>query len=453
MLTTKKIIFIWIVWLVAINLFALFSLNRFNLDADTAYNWIDKNEFSQQKNWNLADLHSRWDSVWHLDIAEHGYEYKGEDALSNIVFFPVYPFLIRILSYVFLGSFVIAGWVVSSVFLLFALIVFNKLISEFFPSVNSLWSIFCLLVFPTAFFFNAIYTESLFLFLSILFFYYLFRKQFLYAGIFGLIASLTRITGVLLFLPFIWELFELSGYKIKQLFNKNLFYSFLVTLGTFAFFLYHKITYGSFLLFFKIEADWGRDFSMNSDHFSMFSNPAKVNFAMDVIFIAFALVSCYFVFKKLRKSFAIYMLATVLIAVSTGTLMSIGRYVLVLFPMFMLGGLIKDEVKRFAWILPSTLLLAMYIILFLKRIPCDLARSDSGVHDTGNGRGIMKEIIIEYYAKYRRAIMEMVSLSIRMPLSYSINIKIQKELVKQGSRGHNNRSTEGFQRKICNRNP
>ncbi len=362
----KKIIIIFLLWFLIINIFALFALNRFNLEADTAYNWIDPNQFYQEKTWNLASLHARWDSFWYLDIAQNGYSLKHNPwGLYNIVFFPLYPFLIKLFSFLTFGNFILAGWILSIVFLLLTLFYFFKLAKEFHPEINPYLPIVFLLIFPTAFFLNALYTEALFLFLSLAVFYYGLKKKFLYAGIFGLLASLTRVTGILLFIPLIWEYFKNNGFKLKSVISLKILPIFLVPLGTFGFFLYHYFKFGNFFLFFEVQKNWGRAFTLQKGHFDFFSNPAIVNFILDVFFIVFALIILYFVFKKLRTSYGFYMLATIAIALSTGTFMSIGRYILVLFPIYILLASIKNQYLQQALTFVSILLLALYTILFV----------------------------------------------------------------------------------------
>ena len=361
----KKVIIIFFLWVLIINIFALFSLNRFNLKADTAYNWINSNEFYQEQTWNLVSLHARWDSFWHLDIAQNGYFFKGIEKLSNIVFFPLYPFLIRVTSFLTNGNFILAGWILSVIFLLLALFYFFKIVKEFHPEINPHLPIILLLIFPTAFFLNAIYTESIFLFFSLATFYYGLKKNFLSAGIFGFFASLTRVTGILLFIPLIWEYFKSYNFKFKSILNLKILPIFLIPLGTISFFLYHYLKFGNFFLFFEVEKNWGRAFTLQKGHFDFFSNPAVVNFVIDVLSVIFILLVIYFVFKILRTSYGLYMLATVAIVLSTGTLMSIGRYILVLFPIYILGASIKNQYLQQAWIFLSILLLAMYTILFV----------------------------------------------------------------------------------------
>lgn len=361
----KKVIITFLIWLIIINVFALFSLNRFNLKGDTAYTWIDPSKFYQEQTWNPVPLHARWDSFWYLDIAQNGYSFKGPEKLSNIVFFPLYPFLIRVTSFFTAGNLILAGWILSSIFLFLALLYLFKLVKEFHPGINPYLPIIFLLIFPTAFFLNAVYTESLFLFLSLATFYYGLKKKFLGASVFGLLASLARITGVLLFIPLLWEYLKSCNFNVVRSLNLKLLPIFLMPVGTLSLFFYHYLKFNDFLLFFKVESWWGRMFRLNKDHFLLFSSPAIVNFCLDVFFIIFVLVVLCFVFKKLRTSYGLYMLATLAVVLSTGTLMSGGRYILVLFPIYILLASTKNQYLQQAWIFISILFLAMYTILFV----------------------------------------------------------------------------------------
>jgi hypothetical protein len=359
----KRIFPIFLIWLVGINVFGVIVLNRFNLRGDTAYTWIDPSKFSQAQGWDLTPLHARWDSFWYTDIAAHGYTFKGLHELSNIVFFPLYPLLIRLVAFLAGGNLVLAGWLVSIAALFMALFYFAKLVREFHPNVDPDLPLLFLLIFPTAFFLNTVYTESLFLFLSVASIYYGLKKNFLAAGLFGLCAALTRVTGILLFIPLAWE--YITAYGVRDIVRKKFMPLLLVPLGTLGFFLYHYAAFGDFLLFFKVESWWGRAFTLNRDHFLLMSNPAVINFAADVLFVLVALAGTYLAFKKLRTSYGLYMLATLAVALSTGTLMSIGRYILVLFPLYIVLASIKNRTARYAWIFASLLLLGMYTTLFV----------------------------------------------------------------------------------------
>lgn len=362
-MTTKKILLIFGLWFILVNLFALTVLNRFNFDPDTAYTWIDPKSLSQDRGLNIVGLHSRWDSLWYIDIAENGYSMDHNQwGLYNIVFFPLYPMLMRVVSFLTGSGMALSGWIVSSLSLMGSLFILSKLVKEFHPESDPYYSLLYLLVFPTAFFFNSVYTESLFMLLSVSFFYTLFKKKYFFAGLLGLLASLTRVTGVLLAIPFLWEYFKDRG--LRSFLEKRVLSIFFIPLGTFVFFLYHRIRFGSFMLFFEIERNWGRDFTLQKGHFVLDSAPATVNFLLDVFFVLFAVVVIYFLFKKKKTSYALYSLSTLVVALSTGTLMSIARYISVLFPIYILLSS-KREPFRSLYLVGSSLLLALYTILFV----------------------------------------------------------------------------------------
>ncbi|MDD3190922.1 MAG: mannosyltransferase family protein [Candidatus Pacebacteria bacterium] len=361
----KKIAAIFLIWMLVVNLFALFAFNRFNLEDDTAYGWMAYGNYSFEKSWDPIALHSRWDSLWYLDIAQNGYRFDGLEQLSNIVFFPLYPILISIASFFTAGDFVLAGWAISSLFLFLSLVYLFKITKKFHPEADPFLAIFLLLIFPTAFFLNAVYTESLFLFLTVAAFYYGMEKNFVRAGIFGMLVSLTRITGILLFIPLLWEFFRSCDFKLKNCKSPNILPLFLIPLGTLIFFLYHYFRFGNFFLFLDVEKAWGRAFSLQEEHFQFLTSPAIVNFLLDAFFVIFILAVTSLVFKKLRFSYGLYMLSTVALAISTGTLMSVGRYFLILFPIYILLASVKNQYVRQAWILASTLFFAMYTILFV----------------------------------------------------------------------------------------
>ncbi len=362
----KNILLIFLFWLITINLFSLLALNRLNLQGDTAYDWIvNSGQYYQTTGLRWHELHAQWDSFWLLDVAQNGY-HLHEGTISNVVFFPLYPLLIKLTSFFLLGSFLWAGWLLSAIFLLGALSYLFKLIQEFHPEIKDPYQpLLFLLAFPTAVFFNAIYTEAIFLFLSVAAIFHTRQKNYPLAGILGFLAALTRVTGLLILIPLLWEALRDSNFKLSRLFQKRRWMIFLTPLGTLSFFLFHYFQFGDFWLFFKIQSLWGRSFELNSAHFELLNPPATVNLFTDLAFVALGLFGGILVAKKIRFSYGLYVLAAVLIPLSTGTLMSIGRYLLVLFPLYLLAGSVKNSLLRQALLFISTLFLAWYTILFV----------------------------------------------------------------------------------------
>ena len=358
----KKVLIIFFAWFLAINVFAVLVNNRVNLKPDTSYPWINPSYTFQTQGWDLKSIHSRWDSYWYNDIAKNGYSVKGEGQLSNIVFFPLYPFLMAAFAIFLGGNLILAGWLISSFFILMSSIYLYKIVKEFHPDADPVFAVLLLLIFPTAFFFNAVYTESTFLFFSLAAFYHTLKKQYLLSSIFGFFGALTRITGLLLFLPIVYEYIKEHGKKFLKI---TLFEFLLIPAGTFLFFFYHYFKFKDLFLFLKVEKLWGRGFNLNLEQYKFLTNPAVANLSLDLFFLVFVLGAAFFVFKRLRASYGIYMLTTIFVALSSGTTMSIGRYVLILFPIYILGATIKNEAYRYIWIMVSVLLLGLYTLLFV----------------------------------------------------------------------------------------
>ncbi len=358
-----KGIMLAIVWLVIVNLLGLIGLNRLNLHPDTAYVWMLAHPYEQSQSWNMVGMHARWDSDWYQSIAREGYHQDPGNTLSNLVFFPLYPSLLRVGTFIMGGDDVLAGWLISSLFLVLACGVLVRLVEKFHPEANPLLVGFLLLLFPTAFFLNAVYTESLFLLLSLLTFYLTLEKKYFFAGLIGFLAALTRVTGVLLFFPLLLQILHTEGYRISSL--KKAWPLALIPFGTALFFAYHWVAFGDPWLFFKIESAWGRSFTPNMEHFTFFSRAAIINFSLDSLFLIFGIVMIVVLMKRKWYPYAVYLASTLGVAVASGTLMSIGRYSLVLFPVYIVGASLKSEVARYTWIALSTMLFTLITILFV----------------------------------------------------------------------------------------
>lgn len=354
---------IGLIWLIAVNLIGLAANNRLDLKPDNAYSWIPIQKYDQHQSWNLVNIHSRWDSNWYLDIVKNGYYRKADDTLSNVVFFPLYPSLIKGVNVVTGLNIITVAWFLSCLFFLIACSLLFKFVQKYHKESDPLLAVFLLLVFPTAFFLNTIYTESLFLMLSLFAFYFSFSKKYILAGIFGFFAALTRITGILVFLPLAIELVMNSGVN-KETVKKMLPLG-LIPLGTASFFFFHWINFGDPLLFFRVESAWGRSFLLNKDHFIFLTNASLANFLFDVSYLIFGAAITVALVKIKKYPYAIYMASTIGVAVATGTLMSIGRYILVLFPIYIIGASVKNEVVKYAWIIISAMLMALNTYLFV----------------------------------------------------------------------------------------
>lgn len=142
----------------------------------------------------LAGSVDRFDSSFYLDIAAHGY---GTASSGRVAFFPLYPLLIRLLEPL-TRSPVLAGFLISAAALLVALVLLHRL-TELELGRRAADATILLLAFaPLSFFFTAIYTESLFLLLSVASMLAARQGRWRLACGLGALATLTRPTGILL---------------------------------------------------------------------------------------------------------------------------------------------------------------------------------------------------------------------------------------------------------------
>jgi hypothetical protein len=358
------------VWLVVVNIFALMAFNRLNLAPDTSMEWMSAQSVTPvRQSWNIIDLHNRWDSYWYLDIAKNGYYLRGEADISNVVYFPLYPLLVRLLGSAAGGNLVLSGWIVSCVFLVLAAGMLVRLTQEFHPDIDPQRPVAFLLVFPMAFFLNAVYSESLFLFLSLATVYYALKRNFPVACIWAALASATRVAGVFLIVLVLVEFAQANSWR--ALFTRRVWPLAMAPLGVLAFFTYHWIEFGDFFLYLKAQSSYGRDFTMELSDFSIRNAPDLANTLFDVFYGAAAVLLGIAALRRFRLSYGVYMLVSLGIALSSGTILGLARYALVLFPIHLIGAGIHSTAGRSAWLFGSTLMLALNIICFVNHYWAD----------------------------------------------------------------------------------
>src|SRR5712692_347628 len=182
---------------------------------------------------------NRWDSIHYAYLATNGYT-----DWWRTVFFPLFPLLEQGLS-LFTHDPFIAGLIISNLAGLAMLVVLYRLVEEDFDSERASRTVLYLSLFPVAFFFAAAYTESLFLLLALLSFYNMRRGHWWLAGVFGFFATFTRLTGLLLLLPFCYEYIRQHQFKLKTIrfdvFGVTLFAPTLVVFTAYFFYRFHML--------------------------------------------------------------------------------------------------------------------------------------------------------------------------------------------------------------------
>jgi hypothetical protein len=357
-----------------------------------------------------------FDSGFYLNLANSGYWPTSTlHTYSNWAFFPLFPLLIFPLAHLFGASetaFSLAGLLVSNAAALIAVTYLYKLVQrEFGVNIASL-SVIYLALFPTAFYLSAIYTESLFLACSVASIYYARKQCWWLSGLCGGLASLTRAQGVLLVVPVVWEYWQVLSNRYAPLTSTgedrlqermrtwltsrlrgpllaarelrnwlSLLALGLIPSGLLAFLIYGKIKTGHLLATFDNQKwGWGRSFENPLQLlFTSLAHPARAN-PMDwnfwILNICFALLFLGFTvwaFRKLPMIYALFTLVMVLLPLSSSRLNSIGRYYLIVFPVYILLALWSKNVehanRRYLIMILCAMLQAVLMIFFVLDIP------------------------------------------------------------------------------------
>lgn len=155
---------------------------------------------------------ANFDGAHYILIAEKGGYFEYQQA-----FFPLYPILIFLLTPLVMGNYLVAGLTISHLAFLIALFILNEYLKLLkVPKTQILWFFIFLLVFPTSYYFRALYTESLFFLLFILSLYLYEKKQYVLASVASAFTSFTRLVGIFLVAPFLTSALSRYGMVEKK---------------------------------------------------------------------------------------------------------------------------------------------------------------------------------------------------------------------------------------------
>ncbi len=216
-----------------------------------------------------VDALCAWDCAWYSHIVENGYDLTPSGShrpgAANWAFFPAYPASLAVFQWFTFLPLKLAGFVLSNLFTIAAIVAARPLFEKPAP----FWMFaFLLTNGPFAVVFSTLYTESLFVLLTILVLTQIKKDRLLRAGLFAALLSATRATGFLMTLALLVELLRrhlqaggrLAGFLPAVLKNSRwLLMLALAPLGLMVFATYLYFHTGDALAFAHIQRAWGRD--------------------------------------------------------------------------------------------------------------------------------------------------------------------------------------------------
>jgi Gpi18-like mannosyltransferase len=341
--------------------------------------------------WNAESAFLHWDGFWYKEIVDTGYDNAyppyspGDDACSlnsdtclrNFAFFPMYPMLVKGLTILGVNSFV-AGFLVSNVLFLGAILLLFKLAMSIFNDEKKAYLVaFAMMFIPSAYVFAAYMTESTFVFLLILAYYFAFNKKWLLAGFVGMLLSATRNTGVFFGISYLLIFLEQNNFNWKLIFKdkKFLIGMALIPLGLLFFMLYLKLTVGDPLAFVNVQVYWrGPQASVNpilGFIKSFYVWIYEVNIYNHIYDIAYFFAFAGLFLLNLKKKWLPLSLSTILlwivIPMTIGSTKALPRYAIVLFPFYLfLPFVLKNKLLKIAYFTVSIILMILFSIFYTR---------------------------------------------------------------------------------------
>ena len=314
----------------------------------------------------------RWDTIWYTKIALEGYA-----ADVRVVFPPLYPFLLRVLTPLTGGNVIAAGLLLSSAAALVCFILLYQLVAEMYDVRAAKRAVLFFGLFPTAFYLFAVYTDALFLACMLGSFWFMRRGRWGSAGILGACAAMTRAQGVFILLPFAVEFW--MQYRQQKISWRAGWALGLIALGSLAHLLWLTIQFGSLDVWFNAQVVWHRTLlpwetmaqvwnAMSNAPSSIEAILSAVQAGMEILLLGALVWSA----RRLPWSYTAYLailaippLFLVTTYSSQFPLTAVARYALIAFPLFILLGALRQG----RWQLPvmafSFVLQTFWFMLFV----------------------------------------------------------------------------------------
>ncbi len=285
------------------------------------------------------EIWKRWDALHYLSLAENGYVGSGEGRFS-LAFFPLYPWLVRAFAFI-TQDYLAAAFVVSGFAAVAAGLALKRLARLDQSEDAANYAVWFLFIFPTSYFLHIPYTESLFLALTIGCFFAARTDRWMVAGLLGALACLTRVNGLILIPAMMTEAF--LQYRATRRIDVRWLWIGLIPLG---FAVYLALNYratGDPLAFLQIQHEhWFKKFAPPwigiRDVWRRVPEGSPIEGSHEFVYIVLAFLGSIWCAWKLRASYSIWMFGNWLLVTSTSFVVSVPRFTLTLFPLFLLVG-------------------------------------------------------------------------------------------------------------------
>lgn len=324
------------------------------------------------------DRFARWDSGWYHGIASKGYEFV-EGGRSNLAFFPVYPQLMGAAGRLLGGAqedFYFAGILITWLSFALAMPLLYRLARFDLPHDAAVRTTVYAAVFPSAYFFGVVYSESLFLLSLVGAVLALRSKRWFWAALAAAIMTGTRVNGVM-FLPALALIgWDAAGSRRERVFALSAAAAGAAGIGGYSAFVYSLS--GNPFEWYDSITRWGyhpgghplaglmaiAEQLLTRPYQFIVSESMAPYDTLNALMATGALIAVPFVWRRFGRGYAAIVVFGLLLPLSSGQYEGLGRYCSVLFPLPILLGSLKGETRHLGLITSFVLFYALGLVLF-----------------------------------------------------------------------------------------
>lgn len=314
--------------------------------------------------YDVLALWRHWDAAEYLRIAQQGY--SGSPADHGLAFYPLFPALVSVLARV-IGDVLVSGFVLVTAASVVATLALHRLARLDEDEASARAAVVVLLLFPTSFVLHIPYSESVFLALVLVSFLLARRERWLGASVLAAAAALTRVNGLLMLPALAAEAY--AEYRRTGHFRRAWASIVLVPLGTLAYLATNFLVAGDAFRFAELlRRDWEKAPEWPWVGFARLASwsaqpsSAQPIWMVELLFVLIALAASVAVARALRPSYAVWTGLNAALFISTTTPLSVPRYSLVLFPLFILLGRIVAADRRWLALGIPSIALSCFLI-------------------------------------------------------------------------------------------
>ncbi len=344
--------------------------------------------FQSQNTFNMdffIKMWHRWDSTGYVNLAKEGYYYTENGNNICLVFFPLYPIAMRLMFFI-TNSYYISGLAVSWLAYIGSVIYIYKLTAIDFKADTAFKTVVLISVFPFAFFFGSIHTESISLFTISACLYYIRRHNWAMVMIFGILASLSRLVGSLVIIPAVMEYIRVYkpfhalaqkqfGLFWRDIFTKFIFIPFIGTGALTYLWINYDISGDPFKFLAYQQTVWMHHaqsfiqtfYDLFAKAFGYLNSVNGCIWLPELIIVILTVALMIRLWRKIPAMYSAFLAGYIAVSYANSWLLSAGRYMSIALPLFIMLAVWTDKrPNRYLFmVITSSVFMAIYLAGYL----------------------------------------------------------------------------------------